>query len=113
MIKGGTALVIGAATGARARRGSRRAAKTRLNVQLVVLTTTTFALLAYLACIALGLLFPASAMWVASVPGFSWTVGGIVLGLVEIGWYAALGSAAYVWLYNMYATWLASPPRRV
>lgn len=86
--------------------------KTRLNVQLVVLTTTTFALLAYLVCIALGLLFPASVMWVASAPGFSWTVGGIVLGLVEIGWYAALGSAAYVWLYNMYATWLASPPRR-
>ena len=111
MIKGGTALVIGAATGARARRGSRRAAKTRLDVQLVVLTTTTLALLAYLVCIALGLLFPASVMWVASVPGFRWTVGGIVLGLIEIGSYAALGSAAYAWLYNMFATRLSSWPR--
>lgn len=111
MIKGGTALVIGAATGARAGRGSRRAAQTRLKVQLVVLTTTTFALLAYLVCIVLELLFPESAMWVARVPGFSWTVGGVLLGLVEIGSYAALGSAAYAWLYNLFATWLSSRPR--
>ena len=111
MIKGGTALVIGAATGARPRRASGRLAKNRLDVQLVVLTTTTFALLAYLVCIALGLLFPSSVMWVASLPGFGWTVGGVLLGLVEICSYSALGAAAYVWLYNMFATRLSSRPR--
>ena len=83
----------------------------RLDLRVVVLTTTTFALLVYLVCVALGLLFPGSVMWVASLTGFGWTVGGVLLGLIEIGSYAALGSAAYVWLYNTYATLLASPPR--
>jgi hypothetical protein len=112
MMKNGTALMIGTVTGVRCRPRIRRATVSRLDLRLVVVSTTTFALLVYVICIALGLLFPASVMWVASVPGFRWTVGGIVLGLVEIGSYAALGSAAYVWLYNMYATWLAWPPRR-
>lgn len=89
-----------------------------LDVRVVVATTTTFAVLAYLVCVAFQPLFPewpmyALARWQALFPGFSWTVSGVALGLVEIGAYAAGGSAAYTWLYNTFAARLGVPPRPV
>ena len=111
MMNGRTALAIGDVTAIRARRRSHRSTVTRLDLRLVVLTTTTFALVAYLVCIALGLVFPSSVMWVASLAGFTWTIGGVLLGLFQVGWYAVLGSAAYVWLYNAFAARLSSGPR--
>ena len=43
----------------------------------------------------------------ATFPGFSWTPGGVLLGLVEIMLYAGVASAVYAWLYNFFAGRLA------
>ena len=80
-----------------------------LNLKLVTTTTTVFAALAYVFCAAFQPLLPnwamyTSPMWAASFPGFSWTLGGVLLGLVEIMLYAAAGSALYVGLYNFFAS---------
>jgi hypothetical protein len=81
---------------------------TRLNLKLVTTTTTVFAALAYLSCVAFQPLLPnwamyTSPMWAATFPGFSWTLGGVLLGLLEMILYAAVGSAVYVGLYNFFA----------
>ena len=112
MMRSGAALAIGKVRAVRVRRGIRRPAINRLDVRLVVLTTTTFALFAYLVCIAIGLGFPSSMMWVASLTGFSWTIAGVLFGLVQIASYAALSSAAYVWLYNAFSAKLNAWPRQ-
>jgi hypothetical protein len=88
----------------------------RLNLRVVVAATTTFAMLAYLMCVAFQPLFPdwpmyASLRWQESFPGFGWTLRGVVIGLLEVGAYAASGSATYVWLYNAFAALLGSPAR--
>jgi hypothetical protein len=87
----------------------------RLNLRLVTTTTTIFAAIVYAVCIAVhcSLLLPNLAayttpMLVATFPGFSWTPGGILLGLLEIMVYAAIGSALYVELYNFFATRLTT-----
>lgn len=78
-----------------------------LYVRLVTTTTTVFAVLAYLACVVFQPIFPnlamyTSPMWATSFPGFSWTIIGVLIGLVEIALYAAIGSAVYAWLYNFF-----------
>jgi hypothetical protein len=85
-----------------------------LDVKVVVAATATFAMLAYLVCAAFQPLFPdwpmyALTRWQALYPGFTWTPGGAIIGLVETGVYAATGSAAYTWLYNAFTTRLGSP----
>lgn len=84
----------------------------RLNLSVVTATTTTFAILVYAVCAALRPLFPAwpmynPVMWQMLFPGSSWTLGGVLLGLVEVALYAALGSALFVGLYNFFAARLA------
>jgi hypothetical protein len=79
-----------------------------LNLKLVTTTTTVFAAVAYLFCVVFQPLVPdwamyTSPMWAASFPGFSWTLTGVTVGLVEIMLYAAAGSAVYVGLYNFFA----------
>ena len=79
-----------------------------LNLKLVVATTTVFAALLYLVCVASQPLFPDWAMhgllrWQETFPGFTWTLGGIVLGLVELVVFMAIASAAYVGIYNFFA----------
>jgi len=82
----------------------------QLNAKLVITTTTVFAAVVYAVCVAVHctLLLPNLASYTtpmleATFPGFSWTLGGVILGLVEIMLYAAIGSAFYVWLYNFFA----------
>ena len=87
-----------------------------LNMKLVTETTTVFAAIVYLICVAFRPLFPTWAMyttemWYATFPGFSWTLGGVLLGLVEVALYAYLGSALFVVLYNFFAR--RSAPARV
>ena len=84
----------------------------RLDLRLMVATTTTFMVIVYAICVALRPLIPnslmdAPIMWVAILPGFSWTAGGILLGLIEVALYGALGSALFVGLYNFFAARLA------
>lgn len=50
-------------------------------------------------------------LWAAIFPGFSWTLGGVLLGLIELALYASLGSALFVALYNFFAR--RSTPARV
>jgi hypothetical protein len=90
----------------------------RLNLSVVVATTTTFAVIAYLLCAAFRPLFPTwpmydPIMWQMLFPGFSWTLSGVLVGLVEVALYAAVGSALFVGLYNFFAARLApvTPPR--
>jgi len=85
----------------------------QLNAKLVITTTTVFAAVVYAVCVAVHctLLIPNLASYTtpmleATFPGFSWTLGGVILGLVEIMLYAAIGSAFYVWLYNLFAAHL-------
>jgi hypothetical protein len=90
----------------------------RLDVKVVEATTTTFAMLAYLVCVAFQPIFPdwpmyALPRWQALFPAFTWTIIGVVLGLFEIAAYAAVGSVAYAWLYNVFTQWLNSSPRPV
>jgi hypothetical protein len=85
----------------------------RLNILLVSSTTTAFAVILYLVCVAFRLVFPGWAMyeldrWVAIFPGFSWSILGVTIGLIEIAAAAALGSALYAWLYNALARRLVS-----
>ena len=79
-----------------------------LNLKLVVTATTVFAVMLYLICTSSQPLFPDWAMhgllrWQGTVPGFSWTLGGVLLGLVELVVFIALASAAYVGIYNFFA----------
>ena len=79
-----------------------------LNLKLLVTTTTVFAALLYLVCVSSQPFFPDWAMhgllrWQGTFPGFSWTLGGVVLGLVELVAFIAVASAAYVAIYNFFA----------
>lgn len=79
-----------------------------LNLKLVVVTTTVFVAIAYLVCVAFQPIFPSWAMyttdmWYSTFPGFSWTPGGVLLGLIEAALYGLFGSALFVGLYNLFA----------
>ena len=87
---------------------------TYLNLKVVTQTTVAFGAILYLLCVAFRPLFPAwemytSEMWFATFPGFSWTLGGVLLGLVEVALYAWLGSALFVKLYNFFAGRATAP----
>lgn len=87
-----------------------------INLKLVVATTTTFAVILYVVCVALRPLFPtaemyAPALWAAIFPGFSWTPGGVLLGGLETIVTVALLSALYVGLYDLFGRRLAPSPR--
>lgn len=80
-----------------------------LNLRVVVATTTVFVALLYLVCAVFQPVFPswpmyACPVWEALFPGFSWTLPGVVLGLIEAALYGAAGSALYVGIYNVFAT---------
>jgi hypothetical protein len=79
-----------------------------LNLKLLVSATTAFAALLYLVCVSSQPLFPDWPMhgllrWQATFPGFTWTLGGVLLGLIELVAFIAIASAAYVWIYNFFA----------
>ena len=79
-----------------------------LNLKLVVTATTVFAALLYLVCASSQPLFPDWALhglvrWQGTFRGFTWTLGGVLLGLVERVVFIALASAAYVGIYNFFA----------
>lgn len=80
----------------------------RLNLKLIVTTTTVFAALVYLICVISRPILPnwpmhALMRWEATFPGFSWTLGGVLLGFLEIVLFAAAAAALFVGLYNFFA----------
>ena len=79
----------------------------RLDLRLVTTTTTVFAALFYGVCIGVhctlllgNLSATTTPLLMATFPGFSWTPGAILLGLLEAMVYAAVGSALYVAIYG-------------
>lgn len=79
-----------------------------LQLKLVVAATTAFAALLFLVCVSSQPFFPDWAMhgllrWQGTFPGFTWTLGGVLLGLVELVVFSAIASAAYVGIYNFFA----------
>jgi hypothetical protein len=70
------------------------------------LSLSAFFAITYLLCVALRLVVPDIGNhipWFQFFPGFSWTLGGVLLGFVEsvaYGWYVAL---VFGWLFNFFA----------
>ena len=80
----------------------------RLSFRVVAATLATGAAILYLLCVIFRPVFPGWAMydptnWMAAFPGFSWTVGGIVLGLLESIGYGVLVALVLVSLYNFFS----------
>jgi hypothetical protein len=89
----------------------------QLSLKVVTATTTVFAALVYAVCLGVhcGLLVAGQAAYTtpllqATFPGFSWTAGGILLGLLEITLAAAIGSVVFVGLYNFFVRRLTPAP---
>lgn len=77
----------------------------RLNPIRLGLSVGTFLIVAYLACLALARVFPDRGLhqpWLQFLPGFTWTVKGIVLGLVESFAYGFFTGVVFGPIYNMY-----------
>lgn len=81
----------------------------KLNFKIVAASLAVSAAVAYLICIAFRPIFPAWAMytsdsWAAAFPGFSWTLAGVLIGLVESALYGLLAAAIFVPIYNFLST---------
>ena len=67
------------------------------------LSLGTFLLVAYLACLALAFVVPdPSQHWLRGLPGFTWTLQGIVLGLVEVFAYGFVSGIVFATIYNWF-----------
>jgi len=80
----------------------------KLNFKIVAASLAASAAIAYLICVAFRPIFPAWTMyisdsWAAAFPGFSWTLPGILIGLVESALYGFLAGALFVTVYNFFA----------
>lgn len=79
--------------------------KFQLNVW--VATLGAGAGIVYLVCVIFQPIFPAWAMyttdqWPAMFPGFSWTLVGVLIGLVESILYGVLAAVIFVPIYNYF-----------
>ncbi len=79
-----------------------------LNLKPIAWTLGTFAAIIYALCAIFRPAFPTWAMydarlWQAAFPGFSWTWGGVLLGLVESVLYGLLVAVIFVPLYNYFS----------
>ena len=79
-----------------------------LNLKPIAWTLGTFAAVIYALCAIFQPAFPNWAMydarlWQAAFPGFSWTWGGVLLGLVESVLYGLLVAVIFVPLYNYFS----------
>ena len=67
------------------------------------LSLGTFLLVLYLACLALAFIVPdTSQHWLRFLPGFTWTLPGILLGFVEVFAYGLFSGVVYAPIYNWY-----------
>ena len=81
----------------------------RLSFKVISATLSVSAGIVYLLCVVFRPLFPnwamyTSPMWLAAFPGFSWTLSGIFLGLVESLLYGLLAAVIFVPIYNFFAS---------
>lgn len=80
----------------------------KLNLKLVAASLAVASVIAYLVCVLFQPIFPAWAMytsdsWAAMFPGFSWTLPGALVGLIESALYGLLAGALFVTVYNFFA----------
>ena len=80
-----------------------------LSFKVVSATLSVSAGIVYLLCVIFRPVFPNWAMyttplWLATFPGFSWTLGGILLGLLESLLYGLLAAVILVPVYNFFVT---------
>ena len=80
--------------------------KLQLNVWAATLAAS--AGIVYLLCVIFQPIFPAWAMytsdhWPAMFPGFSWTLVGVIIGLVESIIYGAVAAVIFVPTYNYFS----------
>ena len=67
------------------------------------LSLGTFLLVAYIACLALAFIVPdPSQHWLRFLPGFTWTLQGILLGLVETFAYGLVSGIIFAPIYNWF-----------
>jgi hypothetical protein len=69
------------------------------------LSLGTFLIIAYVACLALSLVVPDRGLhqvWLQLYPGFSWTLRGVLLGLVESFVYGFFGGLIFALIYNAF-----------
>ncbi len=74
-----------------------------LRIRTVGVAITAVAGITYALCVVWDVLLPSSAMhpaWQAFFPGFTWSVGGVALGLVEIVLYSFFVALVFVPIYN-------------
>lgn len=76
-----------------------------LNLKATTVALTTLAVAAYILCAVFRPIFPAwpmydVTMWQAFFPGFAWSLGGVVLGLVWVIVYALFAGVVFVAAYN-------------
>lgn len=69
----------------------------------LALSLATFLTIGYLACLALAVPDRAlHAAWLQFYPGFAWTWGGILIGLVESIAYGFVSGSIFAPIYNFY-----------
>lgn len=88
----------------------------RLSFKVVSATLSVSAGIVYLLCVIFRPVFPnwamyTTPMWLAAFPGFSWTLVGILLGLVESLLYGLLAAVIFVPVYNFFVTRFAQTAR--
>jgi uncharacterized protein DUF5676 len=67
------------------------------------LSLGTFLVVAYFACLALVLIVPdLGKHWLQFLPGFTWTLQGILLGLVEVFAYGLFSGVVFAPIYNAF-----------
>ena len=69
------------------------------------LSLGTFFVVAYLACLASALIVPDRALhqvWLQFLPGFSWTLPGMLIGLVEAFVYGLFSGIVFGPIYNVF-----------
>ena len=79
----------------------------KLNLKVMSTALGSSAAIAYLLCVIFRPIFPNWAMytsdsWLAAFPGFSWSLGGVLIGLVESALYGVLAAVIFVPLYNFF-----------
>lgn len=76
-----------------------------LRVKTLALSLATFLAIAYLGCLAFGLVVPNRGLhtpWLQFFPGFGWTVQGVLIGLVESIVYGLAAGAVFAPIYNYF-----------
>ena len=77
----------------------------RLHPVRLGLSIGTFLIIGYLGCLALALIVPDGGLhqpWLQFLPGFKWTMTGILLGIVESFAYGFFAGVVFAPIYNIF-----------